>query len=202
MYYFLGLERRAKKCVWIRLVWCKGRLTRMKERAPATLGCGAWAVNWGTDSPMVSPTKPVRVVEYDHDDEVRNLGYTASLTARSRTAETALTKLTRHGAKIFTTKPNLRACATAASASWRACSSRRRSTTSRSARQPWPRSERRSGAMAASSTRRPVRRQRLPVERARELAGVRRPGSASAFHGSDEGAAGSVSVDDHQLGLC
>ena len=49
-------------------------------------------------------------MEYDHDDEVRNLGYTASLTARSRTAETALTKLIRHAAKIFATKPNLRDC--------------------------------------------------------------------------------------------
>ena len=36
-YYFLGLERRAKKCLWIRLIWCLGVLTRMKQRAPEML---------------------------------------------------------------------------------------------------------------------------------------------------------------------
>ena len=41
MYYFLGLERRAKKCLWIRLVWCLGVLTRMKERATEVLACDA-----------------------------------------------------------------------------------------------------------------------------------------------------------------
>ena len=41
MYYFLGLERRAKKCLWIRLVWCLGVLTRMKERATEMLSCDA-----------------------------------------------------------------------------------------------------------------------------------------------------------------
>ena len=41
MYYFLGLERRAKKCLWIRLVWCLGVLTRMKERAAEVLLCDA-----------------------------------------------------------------------------------------------------------------------------------------------------------------
>ena len=61
-----------------------------------------WAVGWGTDLPVVSPTKPVRVVEYDHGE------YNASLTARSRTVEIALTKLTRRAAKTFSTKPSLR----------------------------------------------------------------------------------------------
>ena len=42
--------------------------------------CDAWIVDWATGPPVVSPTKPVRVVEYDHDDKFRHLGYTASLT--------------------------------------------------------------------------------------------------------------------------
>ena len=45
MYYFLGLERRAKKCLWIRLVWCLGVLTRTKERATEVLSCDAWIVD-------------------------------------------------------------------------------------------------------------------------------------------------------------
>jgi len=40
----------------------------------------------------------------------RFLSYTASLTARSRTAEKALTTLTRRAAKVSATKPNLRDC--------------------------------------------------------------------------------------------
>ena len=54
----------------------------------------------------------MRVVEYDHDGEFRHLGYyTAPLTTgRSRTAEKALTTLTRRAAKVFATKPNLRDC--------------------------------------------------------------------------------------------
>ena len=59
---------------------------------------------------MISSAKPVRVVEYDHDDEFRHLGYTAPLTGRSRTAEKSLTALTRRAARAFATKPNLRDC--------------------------------------------------------------------------------------------
>ena len=49
-------------------------------------------------------------LEYDHDGELGHLSYTAPLTARSRTAERALTSLTRRAAKMFATKPNLRDC--------------------------------------------------------------------------------------------
>ena len=95
MYYFLGLERRAKKCLWIRLVWCLGVLTRMKERAAEVLACDAWTVDWATGSPVISPAKPVRVVEYDHDGEFRHLGYTAPLTGRSRHSRAALPRCSR-----------------------------------------------------------------------------------------------------------
>ena len=82
----------------------------MKVRAPEVLACGARTADWATDSPVVSPAKPVRVVEYDHDGAFRHLGYTAPLTARSRTAEKALTALARRAAKVPATKPNLRDC--------------------------------------------------------------------------------------------
>ena len=110
VYYFLGLERRAKKCLWIRLVRCLGVLTRMKERATEVLSCDAWIVDWATGTPVISSAKPVRVVEYDHDDEFHHLGYTASLTGRSRTAEKSLTALTRRAARVFATKPKRRDC--------------------------------------------------------------------------------------------
>jgi len=82
----------------------------MKERSAEVLACDERKLDWATDSPVVSPAKPVRVVEYDHAGEFRHLGYTASLTARSRTAEKALTALTRRAGKVFATKPNLRNC--------------------------------------------------------------------------------------------
>ena len=41
MYYFLGLERRAKKGLWILLAWCLGVLTRMKECAAEVISCDA-----------------------------------------------------------------------------------------------------------------------------------------------------------------
>ena len=82
----------------------------MKERAAEVPTCDAWTVGWATGSPAILSAKPVRVVEYDHDGEFRHLGFTALLTARSRTAERALTTLTRRAAKVFATKPNLRDC--------------------------------------------------------------------------------------------
>ena len=110
MYYLLGLERRAKKCLWIRLVWCLGVLTRMKERGAEVLECDAWIADWATGSPAILPANPLHVVEFDHGAEFRHLGYTAPLTARSRTAEKALRTLARRAVKVFATKPNLRDC--------------------------------------------------------------------------------------------
>ena len=126
MYCFLGLERRAN-CFFMDSACLVPWDFDAHEvpRAPAALAhvmCGrwtgrlvdVWTVYWSTDSPRTSPTKPVGVAEYDHDDEFCHLGYTAPLTARSKTAEKALTraltKLTRRAARIFATKPNLRDC--------------------------------------------------------------------------------------------
>ena len=39
MYYFLGLERRAKKCLWVRLRWAEGQLQRRSERTDEQLRC-------------------------------------------------------------------------------------------------------------------------------------------------------------------
>ena len=91
-------------------MWCLGVLTRTKELAAEVLECDAWTADWSTGSPAILPAKPVRVVEFDHVAEFRHLGYTAPLTARSRTAEKALTTLMRRAAKVFAMKPNLRDC--------------------------------------------------------------------------------------------
>ena len=42
MYYFLGLERRAKKCLWVRLCWANGALQRKAARPNEQLLCKEW----------------------------------------------------------------------------------------------------------------------------------------------------------------
>ena len=42
MYYFLGLERRAKKCLWVRLCWVNGTLQRKVARPDEKLLCKEW----------------------------------------------------------------------------------------------------------------------------------------------------------------
>ena len=200
MYYFLGLERRAKKCLWIRLVWCLGVRTRMKESATEVLTCDAWIVEWATGSPVISSAKPVRVVEFDHDDEFRYLGYTTPLTDRPRTAKKSLTALTRRAARVFATKPNLRDCGVSIVASALVPKNVYHFAFGKATVAAVEETERGYGGII---------RQSLGVARGfpwNVLAGsleydVRRPGSAPACHGGDEDAAAPVSVDDQQLGL-
>ena len=42
MYYFLGLERRAKKCLWVRLCWVNGTLQRKAARPNEQLLSKEW----------------------------------------------------------------------------------------------------------------------------------------------------------------
>jgi hypothetical protein len=63
MYYFLGLERRAKKCILIRLVWEAGRIQRARERNEA-LELLTWLVVWTKRGPVITASKPVRIIEY------------------------------------------------------------------------------------------------------------------------------------------
>ena len=42
MYYFLGVERRAKKCLWVRLCWVNGTLQWEAARPGEQLLCKEW----------------------------------------------------------------------------------------------------------------------------------------------------------------
>ena len=42
MYYFLGLERRVKKCLWVHLCWVNGMLQRNAARPDEQLLCKEW----------------------------------------------------------------------------------------------------------------------------------------------------------------
>ena len=143
---------------------------------------------------MVLSAKPVRVVEYDHDGEFHHLGYTAPLTARSRTAEKALTTLTRRAAKVFATKPNLRNCGVSIVPSVLVPKTVYHFAFGKSTVAAVEETERGYGD---------ITRQSLGVamggfvERALELAGVRWPGCPSARHGGDERTVTPLSAHDH-----
>ena len=109
MYYFLGLERRAKKCILIRLVWEAGRIQRARERNE-TLELLTWLVVWTKHGPVITAAKPVRIIEYDCDQEFRHLGYSASILGSSRKAEAELRSMAVRAAEIHASKPALRLC--------------------------------------------------------------------------------------------
>ena len=109
MYYFLGLERRAKKCILIRLAWEAGRIQRARERNES-LELLTWLVVWTTRGPVITSSKPVRIVEYDCDQEFRHLGYSASVLGSSKKAEAALRTMAVRAAEIHASKPALRLC--------------------------------------------------------------------------------------------
>ena len=88
MYYFLGLERRAKKCLWVRLCWVNGALQRKAARPDEQLLCKEWITVWGSDSVAIVERKSTVVKEYGYDEEFRHLGYSASVIGSSAAAGT------------------------------------------------------------------------------------------------------------------
>ena len=76
MYYSLGLERRAKKCLWVRLCWANGTLQRKAAGPDEQLLCKEWVTVWNGGSVKIIGRKSAVVKEYDYDEEFRHLGYT------------------------------------------------------------------------------------------------------------------------------
>ena len=75
MYYFLGLERRAKKCLWVRLCWVNnGTLYRKAVRPDEQLLCKEWVTVWNGDGVKIVERESTVVNEYDYDEEFRHLG--------------------------------------------------------------------------------------------------------------------------------
>ena len=79
VYYFLGLERRAKKCLWVRLCWASGTLQRKAAMPNEQLLCKEWVSVWSSDRVTIVERTPTVVREYDYDEEFRHLGYSASV---------------------------------------------------------------------------------------------------------------------------
>ena len=110
MYYFMGLERRAKKCLWVRPCWVNGVLQRKAARADEQLLCKEWVAVWNDGRVAIAERKPMVVEEYDFGEEFRHLGYTASVISSSAAAETELERIAKRATTVFMCKPGLRDC--------------------------------------------------------------------------------------------
>ena len=110
VYYFLGLERRAKKYLWVRLCWVNETLQRKAARPDEQLLCKEWVTASNGDGVKTVERESTVVKEYDYDEEFRHLGYSASLTGSSATAETELAKIAKRATTVLMYKPGLRDC--------------------------------------------------------------------------------------------
>ena len=106
---FLGMERRAKKCLWSRLKWRNGRLMKSADSNDAIV-CKTWLAHWENGRVSLSEGKPAQVRQLDHDEEFRHLGYTASLSGTSSKAMDALRAVARRMTFVFQSRPSLRDC--------------------------------------------------------------------------------------------
>ena len=97
MNYFMGMKRRAKKCLWFRLKWRGGVLVRAAD------GCGTFVCAKLT----ISEREPAQMKELDYDEEFRHLGYTASPwgTSDVDVAMPALHAVARRMTLVFHSKP-------------------------------------------------------------------------------------------------
>ena len=110
MYYFLGLERRASKCLWTKLRWVGGKLARKSSAGGEQLLSRSWLACWHEEGVRVVEQEPGVIKEYDYDEEFRHLGYVASMVGESSAAEATLTKIARRATMMFTSKPALQHC--------------------------------------------------------------------------------------------
>ena len=111
MYYFLGLERRGSKCLWSKLRWIAGKLVRRAMGAGEQLLARSWLACWHACGVHIIEQEAKVSKEYDHGEEFKHLGYSASLLGGGSTAAVAdMLKTVRRVANIFQRKPSLRYC--------------------------------------------------------------------------------------------
>ena len=65
---FLGMERRAKKCLWSRLKWRDGVLMRSAGSGDVTT-CKTWLAHWHDGKLTIREGKPAQVKQLDYDED-------------------------------------------------------------------------------------------------------------------------------------
>ena len=108
MYYFLGLERRANKCLWVKLRWALGKLVWKARGKRGELLGRNWLACWHERGVHIVEQQPLVIQEHDYDEEFRYLCYTASLVDSSKKSMGKLTEIARRATSAFLRKPNLR----------------------------------------------------------------------------------------------
>ena len=112
MYYFLGLERRANKCLWVKLRWALGKLVRKARGEGEELLGRNWLACWHERGVHIVEQQPLVIKEHGYDEEFRHLGYTTSLVGGSKKSLGKLTEIARRATNAFLRKPNPRFCGT------------------------------------------------------------------------------------------
>ena len=74
VYYFLGLERRANKCLWVKLRWALGKLVRKARGEGEELLGRNWLACWHERGVHMIEQTPTVIKEYDYDEEFKHLG--------------------------------------------------------------------------------------------------------------------------------
>ena len=110
LYYFIGLERRGSKCLWSKLRWIAGELVRRARGVGEQLLARSWLACWHERGVHRIEQEAKVIKEYDHDEEFKRLGYSASLLGGSTTATAGMLKTVRRAANVFQRKPSLRHC--------------------------------------------------------------------------------------------
>ena len=106
---FLGMERRAKKCLWSRLKWRNGVLMRSSDSSDV-ITCKTWLAHWHDGKVTIREGKPAQVKQLDYDVEFRHLGYTALLWGTSNVAMDALRAVARRMTFVLQSRPPHRDC--------------------------------------------------------------------------------------------
>ena len=79
VYCVLGLERRGSKCLLSKLRWLAGESMRRARGAVEQLLARSWLACWHERGVHIIEQEAKVVKEYDHDEEFKHLGYSASL---------------------------------------------------------------------------------------------------------------------------
>ena len=64
----MGMERRAKKCLWFRLKWRNGTLMRSAD-SDDVITYKTWLAHWKDGKVTIREGKPAQVRQLDYDEE-------------------------------------------------------------------------------------------------------------------------------------
>ena len=107
---FSGWREGGSKCLWSKLRWIAGELVRRARGAGEQLLARSWLACWHERGVHIIEQEAKVIKEYDHDEEFKHLGYSASLLGGSTAATAGMLRTMRRAANAFQRKPSLCHC--------------------------------------------------------------------------------------------